>query len=168
MVSRINDSRIGIRSTANGRIVQYPSRYADGGHWNRSNNPAPTTVFFGPGSCFFYTLPVGKARLDTLTRQELERVVMSSLSEAEVAELNTPRSVLRGEESLQQTTPQESQQELTVVQNEHFRFSIGQPFPQSFPQPSAEDTGQGGVVINDEEQNEQPVDNSLFSDILPN
>lgn len=167
MVSRINDSRIGIRNNINGRIVQFPSRYADGGYWNRQNNPAPTTVYFGPGMKFFYTLPVGKARIDTLTRQELERIVMSSLTDEDIAELTAPREIVKKEQ-----TGQAVQSEPLVVQNDNFQFSIGQPLP------GAMNTGTGGVVINDDEpqaqaevEEEQPmparVSNSLFEGILP-
>lgn len=162
MVSRINDSRIGIRNNTNGRIVQFPSRYADGGHWNRQNNPAPTTVYFGPGMRFFYTLPVGKARIDTFTRQELERVVLSSLTEDDIAELNAPR-VVPERQTQSQNTP--VQNEPIVVQNERFQFSIGQPVPEALS------TDSGGVVVRDntsQVQGVQKSSNSLFEGILPN
>lgn len=100
MITRIDDNRIGIRT--NGRISQYPSRYADGGYWNMQNNPAPTMVFFGEGNRFFYTLPVGKARLDTMTRQTLERIVHEAIrkdndsqNEANTKETTTDSAVMQ-------------------------------------------------------------------------
>ena len=161
MVSRIPDSRIGIRTRSNGRITQFPSRYADGGLWNRLNNPAPTTVFFGPGRLFFYTLPVGKARIDVLTRQELESIVTSHLTEEDVTDANIARQGVAVEPAPQ--TVQAAQEGSFVVENTRTQFASA----------AAPSTAEGQVVVGNFSQalTDEDTDISLddlFDDVLPN
>jgi len=73
----MNDERIGVR-TAEGKVAQWPTLYATGGVWNRRNNPAPTTVYFGPEDRYFYVLPVRVPFAPAALRAELESKLPAS------------------------------------------------------------------------------------------
>lgn len=74
MAGKITDARIGIMDEDN-RIIQYPSKYADGSFWNRLANPSPTTTYFGKNGRYFYVLPVLKARAPQVVVDELNKIV---------------------------------------------------------------------------------------------
>lgn len=73
-MAKVNDPRIGILD-AEGKVIQYPSKYANGQFWNRAGNPTPTTTYFGKDGRYFYVLPVLVATISPELRAEFERLV---------------------------------------------------------------------------------------------
>ena len=179
MVSRINDSRIGIKGS-NRRVVQLPSLFAnDGSWWGRAGNPTPTAVYFGPEYRFFYLLAPGVNTVKPEIRAELEQIVNDAIAEFEA---NNPNAV-PSSQPVQQPAPQPTVQPTVQAQPQQqavqpsslSQAEWGVQSPQRVQQMMAQDTGEGGLVIPTEVESPQAepveeipvIDYPEYDDILP-
>jgi len=70
----IPDTRIGYKDMK-GDVIQRPTYFATGEFWSKGKATAPTQVWFGAKSRFFYLLPVSVARIPHALHDEFTETV---------------------------------------------------------------------------------------------